>query len=347
VFERQLRYSDLAQIDLAEAIIMYCVQITLALCGFGAWSLIAAIMSRSVAGTIFVYWKHPHFYLPIPSWTEIKKLLPFGIPFQANAILPALHGLVLPLVLTQFLSVNEIGLILWTMGLVSIPTFLAANYNQVIYSSLSRLQTDPVEIRRVASRATELAILIFGFIFGLGAASYVFIINTVFESKWAPAKFLMPVAILSVGFSISRYLAAPILNSSGKAYLRFKIEAIATVLEFILAWFLTSWSGSIGYLWATVIVNILALAICAYVVKYRLRKETGRRFVAVFAASLIPFLILSWGGWQKYLVPSLLIFIGGFFSILFILDSGAKADAKKVMEDVYGFIKAGFSKTNE
>ena len=77
----------------------------------------------------------PRLYVPRLHWAAIRSSLSFGIPFQLQSIIPVSQAIVIPLILVIHLSMDDIGLIFWVVGLVSIPRIIAINYNQIIGSS--------------------------------------------------------------------------------------------------------------------------------------------------------------------------------------------------------------------
>lgn len=341
-FDRHLNFSVQAKIDISEMTILYIIQIGSAYLGFGAWSFIIAALARVVSGTLLLYAYYKKIHFPILHWYEIKKLLPYGLPFQANAALPALRGLILPVIVAGLLPVSSVGIITWTFSLASIPLFLALNYNQVIFSSLSRLQRNIGEYKRIASRSTELAFLIFGFLFAAAASCGVSIIAAFFNVKWAASYALFPIAALAVGLSTFRYLLGAIFNSSGKPHMRLKIEMVSIVGEFIFVWLMTYKFKDMGYMWSTVFVNAVALSATLYFSRHHLRTATFVRCATVLAAGALSYLLIYILKIEKniYLTVPVFIFSFSIFSIL--LDSMVKKDKERILDDFHTFMNFGF-----
>lgn len=331
LIERNLNFVNVAKVDVTEATASYLVQIGAAAASAGAWSFVAASLTKVVLGSVmFVRHQIRHeagFVWPALSFRVLRPLLRFGLPFQANAIVVALRGLMIPLVLAPLLSVDQIGLITWSMGLVSIPMVLAVNYNQVLFASLSRLQKNTSELIEFASRSTAIAVLGFGFVFGLGGASSASLIDLLFSSKWHGAKELLPVAALAVGLSTLRYLCGCLMNATGTPQVRFKIESAVVVMEAAAAWVSISMFGLNGYLWSLAAVNFIGLIASVLAVKKFLNRAAVLRFVLVPGAGLLAYVVGSGLHLHANLVFAAASFIVSFFVICRLIDPRATRDA--------------------
>ena len=76
-------------------------------------------------------------------WPIVTRLAKFGIPFQLNALVPALLGGWTPLVVGRLLGMAALGLVNWAANIASLFMMLSAVLNRVAFPAYSRLQTDP------------------------------------------------------------------------------------------------------------------------------------------------------------------------------------------------------------
>lgn len=330
LLDRNLRFNEIARIDVIESSAMYLMQMTGAYLSWGTWSFVTANVLRAFLGFFLLAFRARKIHWPLISWNEIKPLLAFGLPFQANAILPGLSALLIPLVLGSLLSVEKVGLITWTMGLAAIPQVLATNFNQVLFPSLSRIKNSPQEFNRLAQRGMQLSLLGFGWLFGWAATIASTGVSLIFSSRWNDSRPLFPVAIGAIALFTSRYLAAAILNALGKPGARFKIEAIAIILQFGITFVFVDYWDEIGFFYAAILVNFVALILTFLTISDTLNGTTYRRFIAVAIGSLGSYgIIHPLLQIQNIVAQSLLFF---FFNqlLMALLDSSTLKDLRLI-----------------
>jgi len=338
--QRRLKFGSLAKLEIAEALIVYLTQINLAILGWGVWSLIVGGLLRATVSTCVVYWFYKEIHLPKITWVDLQKFLPFGIPFQFNSMLPVLRGIVMPAILSHFFGVDAIGLIFWAMGLTSMPLEFASNYNTVAFSSLSRLQNDREGMRHFATRGIEIMLILFGFIFGLGATCGAAIITLFFNAKWTEAKPLIPLAAIAVSLIATRHLSTSILNANGKPLVRLWIEGFAVLIEIPLLFFFLSRFAMAGFFYSAIITSSITLLITIVNVKSFLENRVVLRFIAVTTASCLSFFIVYFFHCQNNLIYSFGLFVFIFTSVAFVLDSSSKRDVLillKLLANKFGF----------
>ncbi len=311
--DRKMSYKKSGMIDLIEAFATYSIQIIIAGFGGGAWSFIAANLCRAIFGTLLYLKSAPRFYFPIFSYSSIKDLLGFGFAFQANAFIPALKGLIIPVILGSLLSVSSIGLISWSLGIASIPSILAINFNQVSFAALSRLSEFKDEFSRLAQRNLELSALGISFIFSFLAVVAFPIVTILFPSRWHDTQVILPLAIFGMLLYSFRYLCASVMNASGIPGKRLKIESIALVLEFFLTFITVKHWGIYAYFITVIFTNFLLLFVTIFSIKEFLTNKTMQRFLAVVFGAMISITVPV--VFMSSLFSSIIVFLILFFVI--------------------------------
>ena len=324
--EREINFKIIAKIDLIENMFLYLSQISFAFLGFKVWSFIWANLIRAISSSLFTISYTRLIVSPKFVLSEFKKLLKFGFHFQLNATLPALRGLLIPLILSPLIHIDIVGVVAWTYSLASIPTILAVNYNQVLFPSLSRLNEDLDEYKRFATRAMEMAILWFGLIYGYFLVAGGPAINLFFPDKWDFSIVLFPLAIIFHALTNLRYLCASMFNSIGKPDKRFNIEIITMIFEFIFCYILTKNFGAKGYFGGLIIVAISSLIYSYITLRKILRLVMFWRLISVSLISVFLFYSLEIIS-DNFILRSLLFFII-FPLILVVIDKNAMIDFK-------------------
>jgi len=141
LLERKLEFARLVIPQIAETIAFNLIAVVLAWGGMGVVSFSWAVLARGIVGLILIYiispWK-PGFALEKGS---AKRLLSFGIPFQANSFLALLKDDLLTVFLGKILPFNEIGFVGWAQKWANMPLrFIMDNVIKVSFPLYSRLQ---------------------------------------------------------------------------------------------------------------------------------------------------------------------------------------------------------------
>lgn len=332
---RGLDFKEIAKIDMVSSISLYGTQIALAISGAGVWSFIIANIVRQIASLVMAYYFKREFIIPrldlrVFSKTTYKK----GFFYQLNSIIPTSRGIFFPIILSLYLSVDEMGLIFWVTGLVSIPMVFAYNYNNVFFPALAKVHKNQEEAKHLSSRAIENMVLALGFIFGLGGTIGPQIIDLVFPDKWDSARELVPLAALYIGLSSVRFIGTTIINAQGRPQLLTKIEIVLVIMEYVGVVIFCSNFGLVGYFYSQVIIYALCLVYVYFNTKEWIRTEALRRFFSVLLSTLIPYFIIENTLLNQNIVFSGLSFILIFFIMILILDSSSVEDIKKLFKKI-------------
>ena len=113
LLERKLRFNKLVIPQIVETLVFNITAVFLAFRGYGALSFAWAVLLRGIFGLITIYILSP--FKPVLGVvkTSAKKLLTFGVPFQANSLLALLKDDFLTVFLGRILPFSEIGFLGW------------------------------------------------------------------------------------------------------------------------------------------------------------------------------------------------------------------------------------------
>jgi O-antigen/teichoic acid export membrane protein len=335
--ERKLNFKAIVYIEVSETFFMYTAQILSAWMGAGTWSFVIALAVRSITGFILYYLCERAIYMPIVSIVEIKKLFHYEVMVQLKKILIGVKGLIIPVVLGKLLSKTELGIVMWTIGIGSIPVILAHNYDRVLFPALSKLQSNIKDFRIVASKGVEYSTLGLGFLFGLIACSASPAINIFFPDKWTEAIILLPVCSFALFLAQIRYLASSIMNASGNPKKLLIIEGSAIVLELLLAIPATITGQGIGYLYALIVVEVIMCIFTLRINRIYLQKSSIKRIIGTLVAFIGCYffihLVIVKNTLNDYfcLLLVLLVFPFLYGLILVLIDKTVLQDIKKIL----------------
>jgi O-antigen/teichoic acid export membrane protein len=284
--ERKLNFKAIVFIEVVETFFMYAAQIIAAYMGAGTWSFIIALLTRSIVGLLLYYYHERQVYLPIVYINEIKRLFNYEFMVQLKKILVGVKGLIVPLILGKLLSKNDLGIVVWTVGIASIPTILAHNYDRVLFPALSKLQENLSEFKNVASKGVEYSALGLGLLYCLIASNAEAGINIFFPDKWNDAIILLPFCCLAVFIGQVRFLGSSIMNASGRPKVLFYLEALAVIVEIGIAIPATIYGKGLGYIVALIGVEFLLCLIMLILNRKYFYKNTFYR-LGTFAFAFV------------------------------------------------------------
>ncbi|MBN1359626.1 MAG: lipopolysaccharide biosynthesis protein [Sedimentisphaerales bacterium] len=148
--QRQLRFKDLFYIVFLSSVVGYgLVSVTLALLGYGPWSLVLGNIAQLILRNAACYVASPHSIVPSMRREEVRELLTYGFGMSlgtlANIVAKNGHIFVVGRVLGDaLLGVYQRA---YTLVLFSIGVYSRASI-AVLFPTLARVQTDRDRLRR-------------------------------------------------------------------------------------------------------------------------------------------------------------------------------------------------------
>lgn len=208
LLKRQMRFKALAAIEVGSMAFSVLVGITLAVLGFGYWSLVWSILSTEVAGLLLT-WSVSRWRPQLPSLgSGVGPLVSFGAHRTAGDFILSFARGCDNLLIGRFYGAAAVGLYSRASALLLRPLdqFLSP-INAVFIPVLSRLQSQSERYRSTFLRLYE-AIALIGFLFtGLFLALARPLTLVLLGPKWEQA------AVIFAGFTIAA-LCLPLANAS-------------------------------------------------------------------------------------------------------------------------------------
>ena len=200
LLRRQMRFSVLALRNINASVCGIVIGIALAWCGFGYWSIVAALFSTNLINCVLVWtvceWRPSAFRLRVGA----RPMLAFGGNFAAFNILNYLTRNFDNILIGRVLGSGPLGIYSKAYGLLMLPI---AQVNQpmatVLLAGLSRLQGDAKEYADLFMKAVRgialltIPIVIFCFFFSTD------VVLVLLGRRWLPVapvfQFLAPAAL--------------------------------------------------------------------------------------------------------------------------------------------------------
>lgn len=295
ILQRKLAFKSLAARSMVAKTVGGIVGVSLALAGFGIWSLIGLTLATDLAAVI-VLWRTSDWRPGVNlSKKHFKELFTFGISITGNNILSQAVRHSDDFLIGYFLGSTLLGY--YTVGyrlLLVILRLVTGIMNAVAFPTFSRLQLDPKRMLRAFYQVTQYtSLLAFPVFIGLSIMASE-LIPALFGEKWAPS---IPVMQILALFGILQSVLAfngTVMRASGKPSWQLIImllNATCNVIGFLLV---VHW-GIVAVAASLVIVSYLLAPISYLAVRKLIQVNTGiylRQYVVPLSASLIMVIVI-------------------------------------------------------
>lgn len=234
VLERDLRFEKLVVPQIIETLFFNITAVVLAISGFGILSFTVAVLLRGISGVIAIYaispWKIGFAF----SKTAARRLLSFGVPFQANSLLALLKDDLLIVYIGKVLPFSQVGYIGFAQKWAFFPLRLVMdNIIRITFPSFSRLQHEKETLAKGIEKSIFAScFLVFPSIIGLVILSPYFIHLIPRYVKWEPALFSLAFFSLNAALSCVSTPLTNALNAIGR---------IKTTLYLMIFWTIATW----------------------------------------------------------------------------------------------------------
>lgn len=235
------------------------IAITLALAGYGVWSLVALTLSKAVLNSLFLWlwnkWK--------PAWVfsgeSFNELFSFGSKLLVSGLIDTAYRNIYYLIIGKYFSAVELGYYTKADQFRALPS---QNLNDIVgrvsYPVLASIRDDVPKLKIAYQKIIRSTMLItFVLMLGLAAVAKPMIVTLIGE-KWLPAVIYLQLLCLVGMFYPLHALNLNMLQVQGRSDLFLRLEIIKKALAVPTIF--------IGILFGikTMIIGMLALSLIAY-----------------------------------------------------------------------------------
>ena len=322
LLERKIKFQKIVMVQIIENTLFYLTIIILAVLKFGLMSFTFAVLVRSISGLIVIYSIAPWQPKLGFSIVSLKKLLSFGLPFQASSFLALFKDELITLYLGKTLGFTGLGYIGWAKKWAEAPIrIIMDNISRVLFPVIARIQQDKNKVGRLLDKILYYqTILLAPIIMGSFIVMDSFIKIIPRYSKWEPALPLFYLMCISSFLSSYSSPFTNLFNAMGKAKTTFLFMMLWTVSTWIFTPILTHYFGYYGFPMTQVILSlafILVISKARELVKFHFIKSVKQPIIAAILMGIIISLI------NLFILNSLLdlimlIIIGGLIYAFFL-----------------------------
>lgn len=316
LLERNLEYKKLTIGQLVTLFSAQIVTVTLALNGLGVGSFVLGTLIGGIVNFALFFNLSPWPIGIFFSLSKIKPFLSFGLNYQANTLVGAINGAVIPVFVGAVSGPRAVGLINWAAGLRGVGYAPFDVIENIIFPAASRVQDNKLLLKSLVEKMIRLSCL-FSFpllatIFAL-APSITYIIYT---GVWLQGLTALYIGTVQAIFIIIGAILIDVLLALGKAKTVRNISIFWAALQWIL-------TVPLVLLWNFNGVVLAGMLVSAtfFIPLYEVRKEVEIDLLP----NVIPYLFLSIIGGLLMLLVSRLITISSVWELVLVAASGMGA----------------------
>ncbi|MBI2065883.1 oligosaccharide flippase family protein [Candidatus Woesebacteria bacterium] len=288
LLERELEFGKLVLPQVLENLAYNVTAVILAWKGFGVTSFSIAVLVRGITGLSAIYFLKPWvpgFALSLPS---LKKLLSYGVPYQANTLLATLKDDGMTVVLGTILGPAGIGLLGWAQKWAYAPLrFFMDHVLKVTFPAFARMQDAKADLRRSVTRSLFfICFLVFPTLAGLLILAPILVSIIPRYGKWEPALMALSLIGINTIFAAVTTQLTNLFSAIGKIKITFKLMVMWTVLTWLLVPALALKYGINGAAAGYALVGVSSL-VAIYIARRFIKFSILESVVRPFAASSI------------------------------------------------------------
>lgn len=295
LLERKLKFDKLVIPQVVEAIIFNTTAVFLAFRGFGISSFTWAVLLRGISGLITIYILSP--FKPVLGIvrSSAKKLLSFGVPFQANSLLALLKDDLLTVFLGKILPFTEIGFLGWAQKWAFFPLrFFMDSVIKITFPAFSRLQENLPALKAAVEKALFwVCFLTYPVLVGLAVLAPKLVVLIPRYQKWEPAVLSLLFFAINGLFSCFSTTLTNVLNAIGRIKTTLKLMVFWTVLTWFFTAALVFRIGFVGAALASALVattSVLVIILVQRVVKFSVKNISAPFISAALMGIIVYFL---------------------------------------------------------
>ena len=339
---KKIDFKTQLKVSLLSIIISALLSITLALNGFGVWSLVALFLCKDFFSSIFLWFYSSWRPSLIFSVISLRSMFSFGSRLFIVSLLNSIFTNIYQLIIGKFFSPAALGFYSRADTFYKYPvTLISGVFSQVTFPVFSKIQDDKQRLKSAIQKSLKTITLItFPLMVGLMLVAHP-LVEILLTEKWLPSvPYLQLLCVIGLVYPLS-VINLNALNAQGRSDLFLKIDIINKVLILIVV--IITYQFGIK---AMIIGQIINSLVSYYLYSYYTNKLLGLGIITQIRDMFPAFSISIVMGFLIYCVKYLSInnqllllitqiIVGGltFVSLCFIFKISAFIEVISVVKD--------------
>lgn len=301
LMQKELLFKQRTIASIAGITISGITSIIMALQGFGVWALVLQVLLNNLIRTCMLWVVHPWRPLFCFSKTSFEALFRFGSNMLLSGLLNTIYDNIYLLLIGRLYSATDLGFYQRAKEfIVASSHSLTLVLSQVNFPLLSKLQNDPIQLRKTFSKVLRNGLfIIIPIMVGLGICAPN-IIRVLLGEKWMPSVPYLQLLCVVGGLFPVHLLNLNVLMALGRSDLFFRLEVIKKILV-TGGIFIAYRYGIMALLAAQVASSALALLINSYYTKklagYGLFRQLSDNRKMLLSSLVMGLLVYGLGNW--------------------------------------------------
>lgn len=288
IYTINLNFRTQAKASLAGAVISGAAGITMALHGYGVWTLVWQQLIGTLITIVLLWiyssWRPQWTY----SWASFRNLFAFGSKLMLSGLLSTIYANLYQLVIGKYFTASSLGYYTRAQQFAQFPSSnLTQILQRVFYPTLSRMQNDRQRLISVTRQFLCLSCLVVFPLMCMLAGMSKPLILLLLGEKWSYAStLLIPICLTVMWFPVHA-INLNVLAVMGRSDLFLKLEVIKTVIGVVIL-AVSIQFGLLVLCYASILGSLLAL----YINTWYTKKEIGYGLLSQLR-DLAPSILLS------------------------------------------------------
>jgi teichuronic acid exporter len=243
----------------------------LALCGFGAWSLVLQRIVATGIGT-GLYWWHSHLRLQGKFRMQaLRQVLPLSLRLLGVGLSGAVADNACNAAIGKWFRPADVGFYSRAYSLARLPMdALDTTLGRVFFPILARLQADPEQFKSKSRRYLQISTITVVPLMALMTVASAPLVACLLTAKWMPCVAYMQLFCLASVFWLWQRAHVNILTAKGMGSLLVRVEAAKRMLQ-VIALASTIGFGITVVVCGQVVVTVMSYFLHAYLARQWIR----------------------------------------------------------------------------
>jgi teichuronic acid exporter len=277
--------------------------VTMAVLGYGVWSLAIQQVSHVFFATICLWFLSPWRPALLFSFRSLRELFPFGSRLLVSSVLDRIFDNIYLVVIGKLFSASDLGLFTRAKSLEDISSrTLPEVVGRVTFPVFSSIKSDPAKMKRGFRKAlTVMALVNFPILIGLAVMARPLVLVLLTEKWVGCVPYLQLLCVGGLVYSLD-FMNLNLIKALGRSDLVLRLEIVKKVLIVINIAVTWRW-GISAMIYGMIITSIISYYVNCYYNGILLNYSIGERVrdllpyvsitvlmgLTVFAAGLLPF----------------------------------------------------------
>lgn len=233
--ERHLQFDKLAVVEMVEGVAYQGMAVVMAWLGYGVWSLVGAVLAKSILGVVLVYLVAPWPVRFRMDGARAREMLRFGLPFQVNRVLGNMRNWVTPTLVASLVGPAAVGFLTWASANGRKPLQMAQNVIRVSLPHFSRIQDNIDEVQDILSRYVVYFTLLGGYWVAVLFTNGQDLVTWIYTAKWLPAIPALVLYAVLLNLNALSWAVKTALSATGQVRKVMNNTVYTTVVSMVLS----------------------------------------------------------------------------------------------------------------